>query len=250
MAFFLTQAPIRQQVFLNVLARFLWHIRPQTGFWRGHISTNGSSSGSGALRRAGWAVVAVDESGNLKAAAGRYRETFARAEPLEMAKTMQRPRTLDPLTLHICCEGRHRDSQWAKAKSLGSPRAHVWNRLLVSTTKSGRSRSRVVRQNATWRRSARPTCAKGETTLQMPSPRKGQKHTSLLFASPRQSLRVLPWPSKRHDGGPRRTLCSGSGVGTTPGLQRRDHGFWLLRAITKRKRHKEISAPASGQVCD
>ena len=75
-----------------------------------------------------------------------------------------------------------------------------------------------MRHHATWRQGALPTCAKGETTFQTLSPRKGQTHTSLLFASPRQSLRVLPWLSKRHDASPRLTFCSGSEVG------RRDHG--------------------------
>ena len=61
--------------------------------------------------------------------------------------------------------------------------------------------------------------------MQTPLPRKGQTHTSLLFGSPRQSLRVPLWPSKRRGGQRRPTFCSGSGVGTTPGLQRRDHGY-------------------------
>ena len=46
-----------------------WHNRPPDGLLEGHIFTDGFSSGSGALRRAGWAVVAVDDAGNLNAAA-------------------------------------------------------------------------------------------------------------------------------------------------------------------------------------
>ena len=46
-----------------------WHNRSPDGLLEGHIFTDGSSSGSGALRRAGWAVVAVDDAGNLNAAA-------------------------------------------------------------------------------------------------------------------------------------------------------------------------------------
>ena len=47
----------------------LWHTRPPDGILEGHIFQDGSSAGSGALRRAGWAVVAVDHAGGLKAAA-------------------------------------------------------------------------------------------------------------------------------------------------------------------------------------
>ena len=83
-----------------------WHNRPTDGLLEGHIFTDGSSSGSGALRRAGWAVVAVDELGNLKAAAfgavpcdvllgqtSRDGEDYAAA----MAGLF----TMDPITLHI-----------------------------------------------------------------------------------------------------------------------------------------------------
>ena len=55
--------------------------------------------------------------------------------------------------------------------------------------------------------------------------KKVQIRTSPLFASPRQLWFVRPWPSKRHVGRPKRTFCSGSGCGTTPGLLRHDHGY-------------------------
>ena len=82
-----------------------------------------------------------------------------------------------------------------------------------------------MRQSATWRRGEPPICAKRETTLQTPSQKKGQKHTSPLFALPRQSLLVLPWPSKLHAGRQRRTCCSDSGSGTTPGLLHHEYEY-------------------------
>ena len=47
----------------------LWHNGPPDGLLEGHMFTDGSSSGSGALRHACWAVVAFDDWGNLKSAA-------------------------------------------------------------------------------------------------------------------------------------------------------------------------------------
>ena len=157
----------------------------------------------------------------------RYRATFCLGSPPDYAATLAGQFTLDPLTLYIDCEGTIATSNGPKHKALGAqgPRAHVWNRLLFSHDEVRQSRSRVMRQSAMSRRGELPTCAKGETTLQTPSRKKGLTHTSLLFESPRQLLPVLPWPSKRHVGRPKRTFCSGSGCGTTPGLLRHDHGY-------------------------
>ena len=64
-----------QTAFLHALLPFCQqvhssgHYRLPDGILEGHIFTDGSSSGSGAIRRARWAVVAVDNAGNLKAAA-------------------------------------------------------------------------------------------------------------------------------------------------------------------------------------
>ena len=108
--------------------RVLWRNRPPDGLLEG-----------GALRRAGWAVVAVDDLGNLKAAAygavpcdmlpgqiSRDGEDYAAA----MAVLF----TMDPLTLHIDCEGTIATVNGPKCKALGAthPRAHVWSRLLAS----------------------------------------------------------------------------------------------------------------------
>ena len=77
---------------------------------------------------------------------------------------------------------------------------HTSGGFCFPTTRSGQSRSRVMRQRATWRLGEPPTRAKGATTLQTHSQKKGQIRTSPLFASPRQLLLVRPWSSKRHVG--------------------------------------------------
>ena len=130
----------------------LWHNRPPDGILERHIFTDGSSSGSGALRCAGWAVVAVDDVGNIKAAAygavpsdvlpgqtSRDGEGHAAAVAGQYIGSAH---ALHRLRRH------HRNSEWAGTG--------FW----FPTTRSGRSRSRVMRQRATWRRGALPTCAK------------------------------------------------------------------------------------------
>ena len=171
----------------------LWHGRLPDGLLQGHIFTDGSSCGNDALRRAGWAVVAVDDVGNLKAAAygavpsdvlpgadfSRRRglcRSHGRAHHFGSAHAAHRLRRY------------HRDSQWP----------HVWNRASgVPPTRLGAVR---VKGHATQRdvEAGRTShLCKKETTLQTPLPRKEQTHTSLLFGSARQSLLVLSWPSKR-----------------------------------------------------
>ena len=71
--------------------------------------------------------------------------------------------------------------------------------------------------------------------------KKGQTHTSLLFESPRHLLPVLPWPSKRHVGRPKRTFCSAA----APRSRVRPP-----RARVNRKEEKGTAAPAAGQVSD
>ena len=223
-ASFRTLAPFCQQVFLNASARSSGTIGPRWAFGGAHF-TDGSSwrhrcvaprtLGSGGGRRCG-----KPQGSSLRAC----RATFCLGSLPEMAKITQRPwRGSSPWI-------RSRSTSTAKVPSRQSmgqstkpweprppplPRAHVWNRLLFSTTRSGQSRSRVMRQSAMWRLGALPDtfANKGADT-----------HTSLLFESPRQSLPVLPWPSKRHVGRPKRTFCSGSGGGMTPGLLCHDHG--------------------------
>ena len=68
-AFSLPRPRFCQQVHSNGLAQFCGTTDPQTGFLEEYIFTDRSLTGSGALRRAGWVVVAFNVRGNLKAAA-------------------------------------------------------------------------------------------------------------------------------------------------------------------------------------
>ena len=160
----------------------LWHNRPPDGILEGHIFTDGSSAGSGALRRSGWAVVAVDDLGNLNAAVygavpidvlpgqtSRDGEDYAAA----MAGII----TMDLLTLHIDCEGTIATVNGPKCKALVEQEApEQKSGAGFWTTRSGQSSSRATPHNATWELGALPTCSKGETTLQTPLQRKGQTH--------------------------------------------------------------------------
>ena len=232
-AFFLTLAPFFQQVFLErVHARFSGTNGPQMGYWRSTFSQT-------ALRRAtvrcdglaGQLLRSTMQETSRRLRMGRYRATFCLNSPPEMAKTTQRPWRGSSLWI------RSRSTSTAKVPSRQSmgqstkpwepeaPEHTSGTGFCFPTTRSGQSRSRVMRQRATWRLGELPTCAKGATTLQTPSQKKVQIHTSPLFESPRQLLLVRPWPSKRHVGRPKRTLSSGSGGGTTPGLPRHDHGY-------------------------
>ena len=117
-------------------ALFCGTIGSQTGSWRGHIFTEGSSSGSGALRRANWAVVAVDDVGDLKAAAcGAVPSDVLLAQTSrdgeDCAAAVAGIITMDPLTLYIDCERTIATVNGPKCEALG-PGAHVWSRLLVS----------------------------------------------------------------------------------------------------------------------
>ena len=119
--------------------RVFWHNRLPDGLLEGHIFTDGSSSGNGALRRAGWAAVAVDDAGNLKAAAyGAVPSDVLSGQSArdgeDYAAAMAGQFTLDPVTLFIDWEGTIATINGPKHKALGArgPRAHAWNRLLFS----------------------------------------------------------------------------------------------------------------------
>ena len=104
----------------------LWHNRLPDGLKEGHIFTDGSSAGSGALRRVGWAVVAVDDLGNFKSAAfGAVPSDVLPGQTSRDGEDYAAPMvvTMDPLTLHIDCEG----TTGPKCKALG---AHVSSRLV------------------------------------------------------------------------------------------------------------------------
>ena len=51
---------------------------------------------------------------------------------------------------------------------------------------------------------------------------------------------MLPWPSKRHVGRPKRTFCSGSGAGTTPGLLRHDHVYGPRERDSSERRRRRL----------
>ena len=100
----------------------------------------------------------------------------------------------------------HRENQRSKAKSPHTSGTGFW----FPTTRSGRSRSRVMRQSATWRRGE--PMQEGKRFCRHLRKERG-RHTQTRFSRCQYSR----WPSKRHDSGPE--------AGTTPGLLRQDHGY-------------------------
>ena len=219
----------------RALPRFCGTIGPQTASWRGTFSRT-------ALRRA---VALFGEQagrwwrsttlGNLKATvhAEQCRETCCQGRlRSRWRRLMQLPWrgfiTIGPAFVAHRLRRYRRDNQWAKAQSFGSPRprAHVWNRLLVSHDEVRAVKVKVhSTQGATWRLGALPILFKrGKRLCRHTLQRKEQTHTSLLFGWPRVLLLAPLWPSKRRVGLLRPTSCSGSGVGTTPGLLSHDHG--------------------------
>ena len=104
------------------------------------------------------AVVAVDDLGNLKAAA-RWAVPIdvlpaqTSRDDEDCAAAMAGTITMDPLTLHIDCAGTIATINWARCKALGAggARAHVWSswsRLLCS---HGEVRALKVKRPATQR---------------------------------------------------------------------------------------------------
>ena len=113
----------------------------------------------------------------------RYRTTFCQGSPLEMAKIMHRPWRGTSHWIRSLCTStakvplRQSAVQSTKPWEPKAPVHTFGTSFWFPTTRSRRSRSRVMRQSAMWRRGEPPTYARRET--------------SLLFVSPRQSLRVL-----------------------------------------------------------
>ena len=84
-------------------------------------------------------MVAVDDLGNLKAAAfGPVPSDMLPGQTSrdgeDYAAAMAGQFSMDPITLHIDCEGTIATIQGPRCKALGAthPRAHVWSRLLAS----------------------------------------------------------------------------------------------------------------------
>ena len=131
------------------------------------------------------------------------RAMYCQGRHLAMARTTRQPwqgtslwnRSRRTSTAKV--PSRQSVGQSAKLWALGVPEHTSGTGFWFPTTKSGQSMSRATRQSATCRLGALPVCSKGETILSLPLQRKGRTHTSLLFESPRQSLLVPPWPSKR-----------------------------------------------------
>ena len=195
---------------------------PQTGSSRGHIFADGSSAGSGALRRAGWAAVAVDGLGNLKAAAyGAVPCDVFRGRHRAMARTMQLRRQGKSRWTRSRCTSIAKvplpqsTVQSARRRGQQTPTHMFGADYWLPTTRSELSRSRGTPHSATWRLGCLPTVSKKEMTLPTFSPRKGLRCTSHLSASPRLWSPVLLWPCKLRAGQRRPTSCSGFGAGTT-----------------------------------
>ena len=235
----------------------LWHNRPPDGLWEGHIFTDGSSSGCGALRRAGWAVVAVDDVVNLKAAAygavpsdvlpgqsARDGEDYAAATAGQF--------TLDPLTLYIDCEGTIATINGPKHKALGAqgPRAHVWIRLLISYDEvkavkvKGHATERDVEVGRTFHLFKRgndlaDTFAKKGADIHKPAFRVAK--TVVACAS--LAKQAARWAAEAH------VLLRFREWNDTSAAAPRAR-VRPPRARLKRKQEKDNAAPAAGQVSD
>ena len=230
-ASFRTLAPSSQPVSLNASARFSGTIGLQTGSWRGTFSR--TALPRAAVRCDGlaglwWRSTMWETSRRQRLE--QSQATFCLGSRPEMAKITQRPWgsshwIRSRFTSTAKAPLRQSMSQNTKLWVPEAPEHTSGTGFCYPTTRSRRSRSRVIRHSAMWRRGKLPTCAKRETTLQTPSHKKEQTHTSLLFEPPRLSLPVLPWPSKLLVGRPKRMFCSGSGGGTTPWLPRHVHGY-------------------------
>ena len=137
---------------------------------RGHIFTDCSSSGSGALQRSGCAVVAFDEWGNLKSAA--YGAVPIDVLPEQTSLRCGRLRLLP-------WPGQSPWTREAEAQGPGSP-----------TTRSRQSRSRATRRKGTCRQGAPLTYFDGETQFADVFGEERGTHTLWLLP---------PWPSKLQD---------------------------------------------------
>ena len=109
----------------------LWHRRPPEGILEGQIFTKGSSSGSGALGRAGWAVVAVAACG---------------AVPCDVlpGQTASLPCTRSRCTSTVQASSRRSTGQGAKLWVQGAPEHTSGEGFWFPTKRSGLSRQRAT----------------------------------------------------------------------------------------------------------
>ena len=189
----------------------LWHNRRPNGLLDGYLFTDGSSSGSGVLRRAGWAVVAGEHQ--VSRLRGRADRRAARAD-------IARRRGVR------CSHGRayhdgsaraahrlrwdHRHHQRAKAWASGEKKGRTSGAgCTAPTTRSRRSRSRAMRTEGEVHRQGAPlTCSDGKTI----SPRKGLTHT--------QATRCEAGTTRRQQRG-HKWACGCQGPGQSAGGSRR-----------------------------
>ena len=223
----------------------LWHNRPPEKLLEGHILTDGSSSGSaagsGALRRAGWAVVDVDDLGNLKSAAHGAVPVDVLPEQNsrdgeDYAAAMAGPITMDPLTLHINCagtiatEGQGSGSQREKGSRL--EQAALLPRRGQGCQSQG---PRDGGRRAGW--ALHPFVPTWKQFRGCVRREKVQTYTSHPFESRALCWASLPWPSK---------LPAGRPLGRHGGqAERQGQG---TRA--KRTQSEALAMPATGQASD
>ena len=202
-AFFLTLPPFCQQVLSNVHALFCGTIGSQTGFWRGNIFTDGSSSGNGTLRRTGWAVVAVDNAGNLKA--GAYGAVPSDVLPGQTSRDGED--CAAAMAGHITSGSAHAPhrlrrmpllqsmGQSAKPWAPGAPEHTSGTGFWFPTTRSGQSRSRSTPRSATWRLERTSHLSKRGNDYADTFAKKGDKHTQACFSG-RQDSRCVCLPGQ------------------------------------------------------
>ena len=174
-----------QQVHSSGHAQFCGATGTQTAYWRVHMFTDGSSSGTCALQRMGLCRATC---------CWRRPRAMARTTPLPWQATS--PRTLSRCTSTAKVPSRPSMGQRAKPWGRGSPSTRLEQGFWFPTTRSGQSRSRTTPHSATWRLGALPTCSKGETTMPTPLPRKGQTDTHKPAFRVAKTVVACPWPSQ------------------------------------------------------
>ena len=194
MAFSPLQLPSCLGFFLNVLAQSFGTTAQQTGSsWRRTSSPTARLRAAACCGVRGWAVVAVDDLGNLKATV--YGTVPSDVLPNQSSRdgednaaAMAGLFTLDPLTLHIGCEGTVATIQGSVGGN-SPPSARL--EQAVGFPRSGQGSHNARR---------------GKTIPPTFQPRKERMHTSHLSTSPRLWSLALRWPWR--GGQPRPTSCS------------------------------------------
>ena len=201
-------------------------------------------------------MVAVDEAGNLKAAA-------AWAVPCDVlpgqtsrdgedyAAAMAGHITTDPLTLHIDCEGTIATVSGPSCKALGAggPQAHVWNKLLCShdEVKAIKVQAHATQRDVEAGRTSHlfnggNDCADIFAKKGADTHKPAFRVAKTVVACASLAKQAARWAAEAH------VLLRFRGWSDTRAAAPRARTR-RLRARIKRKR-KERAAQASGQVCD